>query len=325
MAVILVTHDLGVIAGRADRMAVMYAGRVVETTTTERLYANPRHPYTEALFDSLPERGAGQRHQALLDPRPAAGPDQRRRRAAGSPRAAGTRRTGAAAQDPQLGGRDRGAPVRVLLPGRRGRGAGQAGRRSPCADRHHGRGAAAEPDRRRRCWRSPTWSRTTRSPPGAVLRRKIGAVSAVADVSFTVHQGETVGLVGESGCGKTTVGKLIVGLETPDRRVDAVRRPGPGRAQRRPRGARTRRRHPADVPGLLRRDEPAHAGAHDPARAAGHPRGRRPGRAASSGSRSCSTRSACRSSALERYPHEFSGGQRQRVGLARALALRAAS
>ena len=56
MAVILVTHDLGVIAGRADRAAVMYAGRVVETTSTIRLFANPRHPYTEALFGALPEK-----------------------------------------------------------------------------------------------------------------------------------------------------------------------------------------------------------------------------------------------------------------------------
>ena len=56
MAVILVTHDLGVIAGRADRAAVMYAGRVVETTSTLRLFGNPRHPYTEALFGALPEK-----------------------------------------------------------------------------------------------------------------------------------------------------------------------------------------------------------------------------------------------------------------------------
>ncbi|MGH3183681.1 MAG: oligopeptide/dipeptide ABC transporter ATP-binding protein, partial [Streptosporangiaceae bacterium] len=58
MAVILVTHDLGVIAGRADRVAVMCAGRVVETTTTAALFANPRHPYTEALFEALPEKSA---------------------------------------------------------------------------------------------------------------------------------------------------------------------------------------------------------------------------------------------------------------------------
>ena len=60
MAVILVTHDLGVIAGRADRAAVMYAGRVMESTTTSRLFANPRHPYTEALFGALPEKAADQ-------------------------------------------------------------------------------------------------------------------------------------------------------------------------------------------------------------------------------------------------------------------------
>src|SRR5580693_6661094 len=63
MAVILVTHDLGVIAGHADRVAVMYAGRIVETADAATLFANPRHPYTEALFESLPETGAdrGQR------------------------------------------------------------------------------------------------------------------------------------------------------------------------------------------------------------------------------------------------------------------------
>ncbi|WP_228786258.1 ABC transporter ATP-binding protein [Nocardia terpenica] len=58
MAVILVTHDLGVVAGRADRVAVMYAGRIAELTDTRSLFANPRHPYTEALFDALPENSA---------------------------------------------------------------------------------------------------------------------------------------------------------------------------------------------------------------------------------------------------------------------------
>ena len=58
MSVILVTHDLGVIAGRADRVAVMYAGKIVETTDTGTLFANPRHPYTEALFHALPDKAA---------------------------------------------------------------------------------------------------------------------------------------------------------------------------------------------------------------------------------------------------------------------------
>jgi len=59
MAVILVTHDLGVIAGRADRIAVMFAGQIVETATTTALFASPRHRYTEALFQALPDSAAG--------------------------------------------------------------------------------------------------------------------------------------------------------------------------------------------------------------------------------------------------------------------------
>ena len=55
MAMILITHDMGVIAGRADRVLVMYAGRIVETAATESLFARMRHPYTEALLASIPQ------------------------------------------------------------------------------------------------------------------------------------------------------------------------------------------------------------------------------------------------------------------------------
>jgi oligopeptide/dipeptide ABC transporter ATP-binding protein len=54
MSVILITHDLGVVAGMADRVAVMYAGRIVEAAQTEALFAKPRHPYTRALLQSMP-------------------------------------------------------------------------------------------------------------------------------------------------------------------------------------------------------------------------------------------------------------------------------
>jgi peptide/nickel transport system ATP-binding protein len=54
MAVLLITHDLGIVAGRADRVAVMYAGQIVEETSTEQLFAHPSHPYTQGLFASVP-------------------------------------------------------------------------------------------------------------------------------------------------------------------------------------------------------------------------------------------------------------------------------
>ena len=53
-AVILITHDLGVVAGMTDRVVVMYAGKVVETAPTDELFANPRHPYTLGLLSSVP-------------------------------------------------------------------------------------------------------------------------------------------------------------------------------------------------------------------------------------------------------------------------------
>jgi oligopeptide/dipeptide ABC transporter ATP-binding protein len=59
MAVILITHDLGAVAGMADRVAVMYAGRIVETAATETLFAHPAHPYTRGLLGSVPQLEAG--------------------------------------------------------------------------------------------------------------------------------------------------------------------------------------------------------------------------------------------------------------------------
>jgi oligopeptide/dipeptide ABC transporter ATP-binding protein len=71
MSVLIVTHDLGVVAQTCDRVAVMYAGRIVETTTTRALFENPRHPYTRALLNSLPASAVGR----PLEPIPGAPPD----------------------------------------------------------------------------------------------------------------------------------------------------------------------------------------------------------------------------------------------------------
>ena len=77
MAVLLITHDLGIVAGRADRVAVMYAGQIVEEAPTSELFANPSHPYTQGLFASVPRiRGPLQRLTPIRGtvPAPAAWP-----------------------------------------------------------------------------------------------------------------------------------------------------------------------------------------------------------------------------------------------------------
>ncbi len=91
------------------------------------------------------------------------------------------------------------------------------------------------------------------------LQRQVGTVSAVADVSFDIRKGETLGIVGESGCGKTTIGRMLVGLDKPTAGSimfggkDLARSSG----RRVPAGAPG---HPVHVPGLLRLARPADAG-----------------------------------------------------------------
>jgi len=154
---------------------------------------------------------------------------------------------------------------------------------------------------------------------GAVLRRRVGTVHAVSDISFTVAEGETFGLVGESGCGKTTTGRIIVGLEQatsgavaigaenivnmPRRRLRAKRRDmqmmfQDPYASLDPRmRIATILREPLAIQGLGTRAQQQQR-ALELLNDVGLAR-----------------------NAMDRYPHEFSGGQRQRVGLARALAL----
>ena len=88
MAMILITHDLGVVAGRTDEVAVMYAGRVVERAPTRALFARMRMPYTEALLAAIPKLDVAAAHAAARDRRPAARSDTTACRAAPSRRAA---------------------------------------------------------------------------------------------------------------------------------------------------------------------------------------------------------------------------------------------
>lgn len=155
--------------------------------------------------------------------------------------------------------------------------------------------------------------------PGILGRREAGHVRAVDGVSFTIAAGETLGLVGESGCGKSTVGRLIVRLLEPTSGSISFE----GRDITRLSGAalRRERRHLQMVfqdpySSLNPRLNVAQLLA-EPLEIAGVPRAEREARV-----RSLLELVGLAAHHAPRYPHEFSGGQRQRIGIARALALR---
>ncbi len=153
-----------------------------------------------------------------------------------------------------------------------------------------------------------------------VLQQTVGQVRAVDGVSFDIGSGETLGLVGESGCGKSTVGKTILKLIDPtagevwlgDARIDGLSK-GAMRPFRRQMQVVFQDPYSSLNPRLTVRDIIA-----EPLRNFGVATGRELEKQV----RELAEKVGLRAEALDRYPHEFSGGQRQRIGIARALALR---
>jgi oligopeptide/dipeptide ABC transporter ATP-binding protein len=324
MAMLLITHDMGVIAGHADRVQVMYAGRMIEVTETGNLFRHMRHPYTRALLASIPRLNQdgtqrllsiGGLPPDLANPPPGCRFAPRCSRATDKCRDREPPLTGESSEHlfscwhpvdgPADTGEANGAAGRPVVSGAVT--GGTAG-----AD-----GAEAPPpgpllELRNLVKEFPVTA-------GAILQRKVAAVHAVSDVSFTVTAGETFGLVGESGCGKTTIGRLVVALEHPNsgsvllagQDISAL---SGGDLRRRRRDLQLMFQDPYSsldprmrVGSIIR--EPLsiqHVGSHQQQvqrvfellDEVGLPR-----------------------NAVERYPHEFSGGQRQRIGLARALTL----
>jgi peptide/nickel transport system ATP-binding protein len=339
MGIILITHDMGVIAGRADRVLVMYAGRKVETAETVELFTKVRHPYTEALLASIPQLDQDKSQE--LYSIPGLPPDLRRpplacRFAARCAFATEQCRT----HDPPLGGDDPNHPFACFHP------------RDSSAVAMSDLGAeliakaeqnktlmatfgkelellatAEEPviaaaETNGKAEFVLEFRNVTKEFPvtaGAILRRKVGALHAVTDVQLGIRPGETFGLVGESGCGKTTLGRMGVGLESPTSGQVLFEGTDLGSV----RGGEFR---------SLRRD--LQFMFQDPY-ASLDPRMRvkeiisEPldvARIGTQKERTAKVRSLLDEVGLsydvmDRYPHEFSGGQRQRLGLARALTL----
>ena len=230
MAVILVTHDLGVVAGRTDDIAVMYAGRFVEKAPTRTLFSEVRHPYTEALLKSIPK--LAQPSHTRLDAISGRPPDLVKpppgcKFAARCPYAQPRCLTEEPAfSDVETPGHFHRCFYPVGTPaGRdalaRNLAAGETAAGTPVA--RGGRG------RHQRARVLMAGSGTAHLRPDAnplltverlVVEFPVGRtglrVHAVSDVSLDVLEGETVGLVGESGCGKSTTGKAIMQLPRPN-------------------------------------------------------------------------------------------------------------
>jgi peptide/nickel transport system ATP-binding protein len=264
MAMLLITHDLGVVANMADEVVVIYHGEVMEAGPVEAIFRSPQHPYLKGLMSAVPhfDMKPGERLKSLRD-----------------------------------------VPVNVntLL-----------GKKALVAD---------APDVLLSVGNlKKTYTSRKR---GFFSREPSVALRAVDDVSFDIRRGECLGLVGESGCGKTTVSKILMRAVTPDSgsvtfndghgEIDVLAASGGELLELRTKIQMVFQDPVSSLsPRMTVRNilsEPLEI----------HGRG-------SSGERKEKIKALMQAIGLDerylsRYPHSFSGGQRQRIGIARALAL----
>jgi peptide/nickel transport system ATP-binding protein len=317
MGLLLITHDLGVVAGMAQRVALMYAGQIIEVAPADQFFAAPKHPYARALLRALPDAARrGEPLQAIAGTVPPLWTAFQGCRFAPRCSLALSACTEVA---PELFDAGAQRQVRCLL---------------------HAPGAAAAPDTRGATAQAPANEPADDRPAAppllqvhglsvafpirkGLLQRASGAFQAVRDVSFEVARGRTLALVGESGCGKTTTGKAIVQLLRRQARIE-------GRAL-----LEGRNLFELQGESLLAARRDVQIIFQDPF-ASLNPRMRvfelleeglqalHPQMSAEQRRQrieDLSERVGLGSGALQRFAHEFSGGQRQRIAIARALAV----
>ena len=298
MSLFFITHDFGVVAQIADRVAVMREGRIVETGALEEVLERPAHAYTRQLLAAVPENLArtSRHHGAAETGVPEAPP---------TPATMGT---------PRAGG-----PIgNTGVPGSAGV--------SPASTMTDPRSAAGD---------TPALPETTISGTlvrleglevhfpirQGVLKRTVGHVRAVDGVDLGIRRGQILALVGESGCGKTTLGRALLRLVEPTAgqvHFDGCELTGLTRREMRPMRRRLQFVFQDPASSLNPRLTVATA-LTEPmaAHGIGESLDERLETAAQTLVEVQLTREH-----LWRYPHELSGGQRQRIGIARALCLR---
>jgi peptide/nickel transport system ATP-binding protein len=313
MSTILITHDLGLAATYCDRVVVMEKGKVVETAPSQAIFTAPAHPYTRKLMRATPRPGVTLRD--LL-------PEDAMHH---SPQPEPLTRLAAA----RLGTLSPHCGERVGASGASGRGEGPF--------RAHDASLASATGKSSQSGSAPLLlveklvkEYPRRGAPGNLrkaFRRgpapQPETFRAVDGVSFAVNRGESVGLVGESGCGKSTISSMVMRLiEKTDGSImfgeEDIGEIPPKKFARLPMRKRIQMVFQDPTDSLNPRFTAARAIA-DPILRLDAVRGR------------CAVRARCEELArqvglplelLDRFPHQLSGGQKARVGVARAIALR---